>query len=84
MYPTPHTVYVQRSESQPDRYYTGITSDLGRRLAAHNEGISKHTANGRPWQVVVTIEFRDTTAAAAFEKYLKSGSGRTFARAHFR
>jgi putative endonuclease len=84
MYPTPNTVYVLKSELHPHRYYTGITSDLSRRLAAHNEGTTKHTATGRPWQVVVTIEFKDATAAAAFEKYLKSGSGRTFARAHFR
>ena len=84
MYPAPHTVYVLRSESQPGRYYTGITSNLERRLAAHNEGMSKHTVSGRPWRAVVTIEFSDTAAAAAFEKYLKSGSGRLFAQRHFR
>jgi predicted GIY-YIG superfamily endonuclease len=84
MYPIPHTVYVLQSESQQHRYYTGITSNLERRLAAHNQGLSKHTSTGRPWHAVVTIEFRDPTAAAAFEEYLKSGSGRIFAQRHFR
>jgi putative endonuclease len=84
MYTTPNTVYVLRSESRPHRYYTGITSDLRRRLASHNQGTSQHTASGRPWQVVVSIDFKDATAAAAFEKYLKSGSGRVFAERHFR
>ena len=60
MYATPHTVYVLRSDVQPDRFYTGITSNLERRLAAHNDGISKHTASGRPWHVVVSIDFRGT------------------------
>jgi putative endonuclease len=80
----PNIVYVIRSDAHPDRYYTGVTSDLGRRLAAHNRGDSRHTASSRPWCVVVSVEFRDPKAAAAFEKYLKSGSGRTFAARHFR
>ena len=84
MYPVPKTVYVLRSETHPERFYTGITSNLDRRLAFHNQGTTKHTASGRPWQVVVSIDFRDATAAAAFEKYLKSGSVRMFAQRHFR
>jgi GIY-YIG catalytic domain len=31
-------VYLLRSESQPDRYYTGLTSDVDARLQAHNAG----------------------------------------------
>ena len=78
------TVYVLRSEPQPDRWYTGLTSDVHARLAAHNRGDSRHTSTGRPWRLTVAIEFASADAAKSFEAYLKSGSGRAFARRHFR
>ena len=80
----PNCVYVLRSESRPGRFYTGLTSNLGTRLAAHNSGESVHTAAGRPWRVVVAMVFADTARALAFEKFLKSGSGRDFAERYFR
>jgi predicted GIY-YIG superfamily endonuclease len=77
-------VYVLVSTVHRTRYYTGLTSDVEARLAAHNAGLSKHTANSRPWRVVTTIEFSDAEQARRFELYLKSGSGRAFARRYFR
>lgn len=79
-----HYVYVLVSTVHENRYYTGLTSDVQARLAAHNAGLSKHTANGRPWKLVTTIEFLDAEKARLFEAYLKSGSGRAFARRYFR
>ena len=78
------TVYALQSTVQPWRVYTGLTSNLEMRLRAHNLGLSRHTASGRPWRVVVTIEFADPARAAEFEAYVKSGSGRTFAAKHLR
>lgn len=72
-------VYLIQSISHPDKRYTGITSDLDARLAAHNEGKSKHTSKYRPWKLVTAITFADDQKAQAFEKYLKTGSGRAFA-----
>ncbi|MBI2832888.1 MAG: GIY-YIG nuclease family protein [Acidobacteria bacterium] len=80
----PTIVYLLRSIADPNRYYTGLTSDLEGRLAAHNAGLSPHTADGAPWEPIVSIWFSDTGRATRFEKYLKSGSGREFARRHFR
>jgi predicted GIY-YIG superfamily endonuclease len=80
----PNIVYILRSDASPWRYYTGLTSDLASRLAAHNAGLSRHTATGRPWMLVVAIQFADAAKAEAFEAYLKSGSGRAFANRHFR
>lgn len=77
-------VYILRSESVPDRHYTGLTSDVGRRLAAHNAGKCSHTASGRPWRVDVAIEFSDEERAISFEKYLKSGSGVAFSKKRLR
>jgi len=37
----------------------------------------------RPWTIAVSIEFPTETQALRFEKYLKSGSGRAFAKRHF-
>lgn len=77
-------VYLLNSVNFPKEYYIGITSSLKERLKQHNEGISTHTAKFRPWKLVVFIGFTDEADAKRFEKYLKSGSGREFARRHFR
>jgi predicted GIY-YIG superfamily endonuclease len=77
------TVYVLRSTPAPARYYVGLTSDLKRRLETHNSGGSQHTAALRPWELVTSIEFASEASAAAFETYLKTGSGRAFAKRHF-
>jgi predicted GIY-YIG superfamily endonuclease len=76
-------VYVLRSRPCPDRYYAGLTSDLQSRLETHNSGGSQHTAPLRPWELVVAIEFSSESSAVAFERYLKTGSGRAFAKRHF-
>lgn len=77
-------VYVLLSTVHQNRYYTGLTANVQARLAAHNAGLSTHTASGRPWKLVTTIEFSDVDRAQIFEMYLKSGSGRAFARRYFR
>jgi putative endonuclease len=61
-------------------YYVGITGDLRARLAKHNAGEVTHTAKYVPWLLKTYIAFSDEVRAIAFEKYLKSGSGRAFAR----
>jgi predicted GIY-YIG superfamily endonuclease len=76
-------VYVLRGVTDADRYYVGLTSDVAARLADHNAGRCPHTARGRPWRLHVTIEFDEESTASRFERYLKSGSGRAFARRHF-
>jgi predicted GIY-YIG superfamily endonuclease len=76
-------VYVLRSDRNPARHYVGLTADLARRLARHNAGQNVHTARDRPWNIVVSLEFTSEQAAVRFEHYLKSESGRTFAKRHF-
>ena len=76
-------VYIIRSIGHSGRYYVGLTSDVTRRLAIHNSGGSVHTEKLRPWELVAAIEFTSQASAVAFEKYLKSGSGRAFAKRHF-
>ena len=77
-------VYILKSTADPDAYYVGLTSDIQARLTAHNAGLSPHTSSFRPWKALVVIEFDEEKPAAEFERYLKTGSGREFARRHFR
>jgi len=78
-----HYVYVLRSLSNPDRHYTGLTQDLDARLKRHNAGKVPHTAKYAPWDIATAIAFRSRGKAVAFERYLKSHSGRAFASKHF-
>ncbi len=61
-------------------FYVGITDDVPKRLAKHNAGEVPHTSKHRPWRVRTYVAFSDEKLATAFEKYLKSGSGRAFAK----
>jgi putative endonuclease len=76
-------VYVLESVSNPQRHYAGVTSDPDERLAWHNADASKHTSKYGPWRLLVAIRFNDESRAREFELYLKSGSGRAFAKRHF-
>jgi len=73
MGPEKCSVYILKSERIANCYYTGVTSDIAARLQTHNSGGSTHTVDGRPWRVVVTIEFDEESKAVRFERYLKSG-----------
>jgi predicted GIY-YIG superfamily endonuclease len=76
-------VYVLRNANLNTAYYVGLASDVNARLRDHNEGHCRHTAPRRPWSLHVVIEFPDQRRVARFERYLKSGSGRAFAKRHF-
>ncbi len=73
-------VYILESLKNPERYYTGFTEDLESRLKSHNQGGNPHTARHRPWRVKTAVAFADRQKALDFEEYLKSSSGRAFAK----
>jgi len=75
-----HYVYILTSKIDKIRHYTGVTTDIEARLRAHNAGQVPHTAKYRPRHVETVVAFRSREKAVAFEKYLKSHSGRAFAR----
>lgn len=76
-------VYLLESEIEPDRHYTGVTSDLKRRFKEHNDGLSTHTRKYKPWKLKTYIAFSNEEKADAFEAFLKSGNGRMFMKKHF-
>ena len=75
--------YVLESLSSPGKVYRGHTSDLESRLIEHNQGRCKHTSKHRPWKLSLYVAFDSRDLARSFERYLKSGSGRAFAKRHF-
>ena len=79
-----HYVYILQSLSDPSQFYTGLCTDIDARLAAHNAGQSPHTAKFKPWRLLSSHFIIDQNVAAAFERYLKSGSGRAFAAKRLR
>jgi len=76
-------VYILKSEQFTETYYTGFTTKLDERLSKHNHGEVPHSSKYKPWFVKNFIAFTDKDKALAFEKYLKSHSGRAFAKKHF-
>jgi len=73
-------VYILQSELNREKFYTGITEDLRDRLRRHNAGDVPHTTKYRPWIIKTAIAFTDSKRAADFERYLKTSSGRAFAK----
>ena len=76
-------VYILQSTNNPDKYYVGYSTNVKDRLIKHNEGGDKYTSKYKPWKIKNAISFNGKEKALAFEKYLKSHSGRAFAKKHF-
>jgi putative endonuclease len=76
-------VYILRSIASNEHYYVGLTENLEERLNKHNTGQCRYTSEFIPWRIETAIAFRSKEKAVAFEKYLKSHSGRVFAKKHF-
>ncbi|MCX7358231.1 MAG: GIY-YIG nuclease family protein [Alphaproteobacteria bacterium] len=73
-------VYILQSVADGEHFYVGMTEDIAARLDKHNSGGVPHTGKFKPWRVKTYVTFSDNAQAAAFEKYLKSASGRAFAK----
>ena len=73
-------VYILQSTAVPDRHYVGVTGDLRARLQRHNAGEVSHTSKYAPWKIKTYLAFEDEQQAFAFERYIKSASGRAFAK----
>jgi predicted GIY-YIG superfamily endonuclease len=72
-------VYILQSTDN-SHFYVGMTDDLRARIAKHNAGEVSHTSKYMPWRVKTYVAFSDERQALSFEKYLKSPSGRAFAK----
>ena len=74
------TVYVLHSQ-RFDKIYIGFTSDIEKRLFAHNHPSNKGwTKSFQPWEIIYSEEFETKEEAMDREKQLKSYRGREFIR----
>ena len=75
--------YILESVAVPGELYRGHTENLKLRLVEHNAGKCRHTLKFMPWKVKFYAAFETLDLAREFERYLKSGSGHSFAKRHF-
>ena len=73
-----HYCYILLSP-QSHIFYFGYAKDLKSRLRLHNSGQVKSTKPHLPWRLVWYGAFETGEEAKAFERYLKTGSGKAFA-----
>jgi len=76
-------VYMLQSTDPPSHWYVGMTENLSERLKSHNSLKVPHTSKFAPWRIETAVALRDKSKAVKFEKYLKTHSGRAFAKKHF-
>jgi len=72
-------VYILKSEKN-NRWYTGMTHDLRKRLNEHNSSKSTYTKNRGPYLLIYYEASLNTNDARARELYLKSGMGKRFVK----
>lgn len=60
-------------------FYFGSAKDLKSRIEQHSRGEVKSTKCHRQWKLVWYGAFTTLKEARKFEKYLKTGSGKSFA-----
>jgi putative endonuclease len=72
-------VYILQSEDGV-HFYSGATDELRGRLEKHNSGSVPHTSKYRPWRLKTYVAFSNGEQAREFERYLKTASGRAFAK----
>jgi len=71
------TVYIIYS-SVIDKFYTGQTQDIERRLEEHNRGKTSFSAKGMPWTLVFSKECSSRSEALKLEKLIKKRGAARF------
>jgi len=70
------TYYVYILKCSDHSYYTGLTSNLQKRLVEHKTGVysDSYTSKRRPFELVYYSKFTDVGLAIKTEKQIKSWS----------
>ncbi len=63
--------------------YKGSSSDLSKRLNAHNGGELKYTSKHLPWELMIYEEFATRSEAIKREKWYKTDVGRDHSKMIF-
>ena len=76
-------VYVLQSKKD-DKFYTGFTTDLGRRIDEHNKGQQISTQHRIPFHLIYYEWCLNKDDAIDREIYLKSGMGKKYIRSRLK
>ena len=74
-----HYTYILLSKKD-NRFYTGYSNDLRKRLNEHNNGKVFSTKGRGPFRLVYYEACENEEDARAREKYLKSGMGKRYVK----
>ena len=72
-----YTTYILFS-AKINKYYTGHTIDLKRRIEEHNHGKTAFMASGVPWIIVFTRAFNSRSEAMKLEDKIKKRGANRF------
>ena len=75
--------YIIKSQKD-DRWYTGSTNDLRKRLKQHDENRSTYTKGRGPWDLIYYEACLSEDDARSREKYLKTGMGKRYLKNRLR
>ena len=70
-------VYILFSTSL-QKYYTGQTKDIQKRLEEHNRGKTPYMAKGKPWELVYSVCLSSRAEAMTLEKKIKKRGASRF------
>ena len=65
-----YVVYILFSEKLGS-HYAGLTNNIEKRLATHNNGGKKYTTRGIPWKLIKTYNCEDRSEAVRLEQKIK-------------
>ncbi|MBS1760963.1 MAG: GIY-YIG nuclease family protein [Bacteroidetes bacterium] len=74
---TSFSVYIIFSPTI-DKFYTGYTADIEKRLKEHNSGLSSFTAKANDWILKYSEQFATREEAMAREKEIKNKKSRKY------
>ena len=69
-------IYILKS-SKNNKYYVGCTNNVLRRVKEHNQGLSKYTKIGKPWESMYVEEYQFLSKARIREKQIKGWKKRS-------
>jgi len=61
-----------------DKFYTGQTEDIQRRLEEHNRGKTSFSAQGMPWTLVYSKDCSSRSEAIKLQKFIKKRGAARF------
>jgi len=70
-----HYVYILLNDAKT-RTYTGVSDDVEKRLAEHNDGRVPSSRPYRPYEIIHVEQFETLKEARQKEKFYKSTTGR--------